>query len=112
MSAIATPHMEPSATRRLARPATAWVLLAVIVAMFVAFGVVFYSPLTPQSLFQATGALSAAFVFPFCSFAIVGAVIAMRRPATPVGWLCICGSGVLAIGSLSSLVGSGHVGAA
>jgi|HubBroStandDraft_6_1064221.scaffolds.fasta_scaffold00032_101 signal transduction histidine kinase len=106
MSAIATPHMEPSATRRLARPATAWVLLAVIVAMFVAFGVVFYSPLTPQSLFQATGALSAAFVFPFCSFAIVGAVIAMRRPANPVGWLCICGAGVLALGSLSSLVGS------
>ena len=82
-----------SATRRLARPATAWVLLAVIVAMFVAFGVVFYSPLTSPALFQATGGLSAAFVFPFCSFTIVGAVIAMRRPANPVGWLCICGAG-------------------
>ncbi len=106
MSAIATPHMEPSALRRLGRPATAWVLLGVIVAMFVAFGVVFYSPLTPPALFQATGALSAAFVFPFCSFTVVGAVIALRRPNNPVGWLCICGSGVLALGSLSSLVGS------
>jgi signal transduction histidine kinase len=106
MSALATPHIEPSATRWLARPATAWVSLAVVVSMFVAFGVVFYSPLTPPALFRAAGAVSAAFVFPFCSFAIVGAVIAMRRPANPVGWLCIGGSGVLALGSLSSLVGS------
>ena len=106
MSAVATPHIEPSFVRRLARPATAWVMLALIVSMFVAFGVVFYSPLTPPALFRATGALSAAFVFPFCAFAIVGAVIAMRRPANPVGWLCMGGSAVLAVGSLSALVGS------
>jgi signal transduction histidine kinase len=106
MSALATAHVEPSATRRLARPATAWVLLAVIVSMFVAFGVVFYSPLTSPALFRATGGLSAAFVFPFCSFAIVGAVIATRRPTNPVGWLCIAGTAVLVIGSLSALVGS------
>jgi signal transduction histidine kinase len=81
-------------------------MLALILSMFVAFGVVFFSPLTPPALFQATGALSAAFVFPFAAFAIVGAVIAIRRPANPVGWLCMGGSAVLAIGSLSSLVGS------
>jgi signal transduction histidine kinase len=74
--------------------------------MFVAFGVVFYTPLTSPALFRATGGLSAAFVFPFCSFAIVGAVIATRRPANPVGWLCIGGTAVLALGSLSGLVGS------
>jgi signal transduction histidine kinase len=106
MSALATPRIEPSATRRLARPATAWVSLAVIVSMFVAFGFVFYSPLTPPALFRASGGLSAVFVFPFCSFAIVGAVIATRRPANPVGWLCIGGSAVLAVGSLAALVGS------
>jgi signal transduction histidine kinase len=81
-------------------------LLAVVIAMFVAFAVVFYSPLTSPALFRALGGLSAAFVFPFCSFAIVGAVIATRRPANPVGWLCIAGSAVLVIGSLSALVGS------
>jgi signal transduction histidine kinase len=106
MSARATPHIESSATRRLARPATAWVLLAVILSMFAAFGVVFYSPLTSPALFRAAGGLSAAFVFPFCTFTIVGAVIAIRRPANPVGWLCMGGSAVLAIGSLSALVGS------
>ena len=106
MSAVATSRVEPSVPRRLARPATAWLLLAVILAMFVAFGVVFYSPLTSPALFRATGALSAAFVFPFCTFTIVGAVIAMRRPSNPVGWLCMGGSAVLALGSLSSLVGT------
>ena len=106
MSAVATPNSEPLATRRLARPATAWLFLSVVVAMYVAFGVVFYSPLTSPALFRAFGGLSAAFVFPFCSFAIVGAVIATRRPANPVGWLCIAGSAVLVIGSLSALVGS------
>src|SRR5580704_4651665 len=89
MSALATPHSEPVVTRRLASPVTAWLLLAIVVAMFVAFGVVFYSPLTSPALFRAAGGLTAAFVFPFCSFAIVGAVIATRRPANPVGWLCI-----------------------
>ena len=106
MSAVATSRVEPSVSRRFARPATAWLLLAVILAMFVAFGIVFYSPLTSPALFRAAGGLSAAFVFPFCTFTIVGAVIAMRRPANPVGWLCMGGSAVLAIGSLSSLVGS------
>ena len=106
MSALATPHFEPSATRRLARPATAWLLLGVVIAMFVTFAVVFYSPLTSPALFRATGGLSAAFVFPFCSFAIVGAIIATRRPANPVGWLCIAASAVLVLGSLSALVGS------
>ena len=105
MRDVATPHGQPS-VRRLARPVTAWLLLAVILSMYVAFAVVFYSPLTPPALFQATGSLSAAFVFPFCTFAIVGAVIAIRRPANPVGWLCIGGSGVLILGALSSLVGS------
>jgi signal transduction histidine kinase len=106
MSAVVTSRVEPSVPRRLARPATAWLLLAVILAMFVAFGVVFYSPLTSPALFRATGALSAAFVFPFCTFTIVGAVIAMRRPSNPVGWLCMGGSAVLALGSLSSLLGT------
>jgi len=106
MSARATPYVEAPATRWLARPATAWVSLAVVLSMFVAFGVVFYTPLTSPALFRATGGLSAAFVFPFCSFAIVGAVIATRRPANPVGWLCIGGTAVLALGSLSGLVGS------
>jgi signal transduction histidine kinase len=106
MSAVASSRVEHSVARRLARPATAWLLLAVILAMFVAFGVVFYSPLTSPALFRAAGGLSAAFVFPFCAFTIVGAVIALRRPANPVGWLCMGGSAVLAIGSLSSLVGS------
>jgi two-component system, NarL family, sensor kinase len=106
MTARATPHIEPAVRRRLARSATVWVLLTVIVAMFVTFGVVFYSPLTPPALFRASGGLSAAFVFPFCSFAVVGAVIATRRPANPVGWLCLSGTAVLAVGSLAALVGS------
>jgi signal transduction histidine kinase len=84
----------------------AWLMLVLILSMFTAFGIVFYSPLTPPALFRAGGALSAAFVFPFAGFAVVGAVIAMRRPANPVGWLCMGGAAVLAVGSLSALVGS------
>jgi hypothetical protein len=77
-----------------------------ILSMFVAFGVIFYSPLTPPALYQAGGGLSGAFVFPFASFAIVGALIATRRPSNPVGWLCLAGTAVLGVGSLSALVGS------
>lgn len=106
MTLRATPRVEPSPRRRLARPATAWTSLVLVLSMFAAFGIVFYTPLTPPALFRASGGLSAVFVFPFASFAIVGAVIAMRRPANPVGWLCIGGAAVLTVGSLSALVGS------
>ncbi|MGD0194129.1 MAG: sensor histidine kinase [Candidatus Dormibacteria bacterium] len=72
-----------------------------------AFGVVLYSPITPHSIFiePAVGS-SSLFVFPFASFAVVGGLIAIRKPQTPIGWLCLFGSLTLGLGALTSLVGT------
>jgi len=92
---------------RLANPLTAWVFAAVVIAMTAAFGVVFLTPITPPAVVQgAGGAITAAFVLPFSSFAIVGGLIASRRPENPIGWLLLGGVGLLMIGALSSLFGS------
>jgi hypothetical protein len=92
---------------RFARPASAWALLLITLAVFMAFGVVLYSPITPHSIFiePAVGS-SSLFVFPFASFAVVGGLIAIRKPQTPIGWLCLFGSLTLGLGALTSLVGT------
>jgi signal transduction histidine kinase len=106
MRALATAQPAPPPHHPLARPATAWVLLAITVLTGIAFGVIFYSPITPPALYQAGGGISGFFVFPFASFSIVGVLIATRRPANPIGWLCLGASALLGIGSLSALTGS------
>jgi signal transduction histidine kinase len=96
-------------TRRLglSRGATAWSLVAVVGVMLVAFDVVFLTPITPAVVFsQAGGATSALFVTPYIAFALVGGLIASRRPENPIGWLILAGAGSIAAGALSDLSGS------
>src|SRR4029077_1961296 len=92
---------------RPTRSRAALVLCAVELAMFVAFGVLYLSPITPAAVWQSAGGLSTAlFVFPFTAFVLVGGLIAQRRPENPIGWLILGASGSLVIGALTSLLGS------
>jgi len=88
------------------RTRLAWVLLAVEVLGFAAFGAVFYSPLTPHAIFVSNGPITGYWLFPFVSFAVAGAVLASRRPDNPVGWLFLVAIGLLLVGSASALAGS------
>ncbi len=96
----------PSAQRgpsRLARPALAWWITAVTLAMFVAFAVILYSPITPPALFRSAGGTITGFwLFPFVSFVVVGGLLAARRPANPIGWLFLVAITTLIIGALGS----------
>ena len=75
--------------------------------MFVAFGVLYFSPVTPTQVSQSAGGPSTAlFVFPFVAFALIGALIASRQPSNPIGWLLLGAAGLLVTGALSSLIGS------
>jgi signal transduction histidine kinase len=92
---------------RLARPATAWSLTALALAMFTAFAVIFFSPVTPPPVYRAAGgAITAFWLFPFAAVIPVGLLIALRRPENPIGWLALGAMFLLGLGSLSALVGS------
>jgi signal transduction histidine kinase len=102
MNVRLTPHH-----RFMTHPAIAWFLTVTALAMFVAFAVVFFSPLTSPALFRASGGAIAAFwLFPFLGFLPVGLLLALRRPRNPLGWLALVAILILGIGSLSALVGS------
>ena len=89
------------------RSRLAWLGAAVVLAMFVAFGVLYFSPITPTAVSQSAGGPSTAlFVFPFVAFAVIGALIASRQPNNPIGWLLLGAAGLLVTGALSSLIGS------
>jgi signal transduction histidine kinase len=90
----------------LTRPATAWALLVIGLATYVAFGIIFYSPITPRAFLQNGGQLAGFWVFPLASFAIVGALIAIRRPSNGIGWLLLGASAAMGLSVLCSLVGS------
>ncbi len=97
-----------SASRsRLAHPVIAWGNGLLALALFITFGIVFFSPLTPVALFRAGGgAITAFWLFPYASIVPVGLLIALRRPANPIGWLALCAASLLALGATTALVGS------
>jgi hypothetical protein len=70
--------------------ASAWLarsLAALSVAMLVA-SVALYA--LTRFRYEATGGLDDLLVFvPFIAFPLVGALVASRRPANPVGWICL-----------------------
>lgn len=91
----------------MTKPRLALLLSAVILATFVAFGVLYLSPITPAAVsVSAGGPTTAFFVLPFATYAVVGALIAARRPENPIGWLLIGAAALLMIGAFCSLVGS------
>src|SRR5450631_2643235 len=69
--------------------------------MFAGFGALFYSPVTPPSFLANGNGLTGFWVFPLVSIPVIGALIAIRRPRNPLGWVSLW-SGV-AIGA--SLIG-------
>jgi signal transduction histidine kinase len=91
----------------LARPAVAWSLTLATLAMFAAFAVLYYTPITPPELFRiAGGAPTGLFVFPFLPLAVVGGFLAIRRPSNPIGWFLVGSFTVYMVGVLCTLLGS------
>jgi signal transduction histidine kinase len=82
---------------------------------YLAFAVLFYSPITPRSFFSNGNNLAALWTLPIAAFSVIGALIALRKPDNPIGWLCLAGGVIGGLSSLASEVGSlldsAHVGA-
>ncbi len=90
---------------RWATPAVAWLAMTVSLALFTAFGVLLFTPFTPPAVYQGTGGISAVWLLPFASMAVVGGIIAVRRPGNPIGWLALASTGVISFGAVCALVG-------
>jgi signal transduction histidine kinase len=76
-------------------------------AVYVAFGLLYLTPLTPAGVSHDAGGVSVAFfVLPLVAFALVGGLVAAKRPENPVGWLVLAAAALLGVGALTSLVGS------
>jgi signal transduction histidine kinase len=96
-----------SGAATIRRAGTAWSLTVFNLAMFAGFAVIFYSSITPPALLQSGGgAVTGFYVFPFAPFAIVGGVIAARRPRHPIGWLLLMFSTLYILGVQCALIGS------
>jgi signal transduction histidine kinase len=91
----------------LAKPVTAWVMLGLALGLFVAFGVLFYSPVTPPVFLSNNGnGLTGFWAFPLASILVIGVLIALRRPANPIGWICLVTGVAIGASLLGGLVGS------
>jgi signal transduction histidine kinase len=89
------------------RTRLAWALAGATTATYVAFGLLFMTPLTPAEVSQDAGGVSVVFfVLPLTAFALAGGLLAAKRPENPVGWLVLAAAAFLGVGALSSLVGS------
>jgi hypothetical protein len=84
----------------------AWALAGLSVAMFVANVVLYFltRSVHPPSSSWGTGGLSVVLIFgvPFLAFPLVGALIASRRPKTPIGWICLATGIFWMLANLSS----------
>ena len=92
---------------RLAHPVIAWCLALLGLALFVAFAVVYLSPITSPALFRAGGgAISAFWLFPYVAIVPVGLLLALSRPTHPIGWMLLSAAALLGLGASAALVGS------
>ena len=98
--------MTQSLRGRLTSAVVAWVLLCLSLAMFVAFGALFYSPLTPQSFYANSGAFTAFWAFPLASVPIIGALLAIRRPTNALGWINLWAGVAIGASLLGAIGGS------
>ena len=90
-----------------AHPVVAWSLAVIALGLFITFGALYFSPVTSPALFRAGGgAISGFWLFPYASIVPVGLLIALRRPANPIGWLALGAALLLGLGSTAALVGS------
>ncbi len=87
-------------------PTAAWLLLCVSVAMFATFGALFYSPVTPQSFLVNGSYLTGFWAFPLLSISVIGALLAIRRPTNPLGWMSLWSGGAIGASLLGGLAGS------
>ena len=92
---------------RLWNARTAWCITGLTLLLYAAFAVIFYTPITPSLVRRLSGgALTGFFVFAFAPAAVVGGVIAARRPRFPIGWILVVTSTVYVVGVLCSLIGT------
>jgi hypothetical protein len=82
----------------------AWSLAALCVVLFLVAVVLHMAtlPVRPPSSWG-TGGISTPFwaILPFLPFAIVGALIASRRPGNPIGWICLAAGITWMLGMVS-----------
>ena len=95
----------PASRLKIFTPRNAVIITAFNALLFVGFGIVFLTPITPPSVWHAaSGAVTAASVLPFAVLAMLGCLIAAKRPDNWVGWAIVLTATSFAIGSCSSLV--------
>ncbi len=81
-------------------------LLCLSVAMFATFGALFYSPVTPQSFLANGSYLTGFWAFPLLSISVIGALLAIRRPTNPLGWISLWAGVAIGASLLGGLAGS------
>jgi len=105
MSAAPAVSITPEG-RRLGRPATAWTLLIASLGFYGVWAVLFYTSVTPASFLANGNELAALWTLPVLGFPIIGALIALRRPSNPIGWICLVAGLANGLATLASLTGS------
>ena len=84
---------------------TAVMVAAFDLLVFVGFGIVYLTPITPPAVWHAAGgAVTSASVLPFAALAALGGLIAARRPGNWVGWAILLTATSFGIGAFSSLL--------
>jgi signal transduction histidine kinase len=87
-------------------PRLAWTLLIFSLSAYLAFAVLFYTPISPATFFANGNNLAALWTLPIAAFSVIGLLIALRKPGNPIGWICLAGGALGGIASLASEIGS------
>jgi signal transduction histidine kinase len=87
-------------------PALAWTLLIFSLSAYVAFALLFYTPISPATFYANGNNLAALWTVPIAAFSVIGWLIAVRKPVNPIGWICLAGGAVGGIASLADEIGS------
>ena len=87
-------------------PAFAGTLLILSLSAYVAFAVLFYTPISPATFYANGNNLAALWTVPIAAFSVIGWLIAVRKPGNPIGWICLAGGTVGGIASLADEIGS------
>ncbi len=82
-------------------PRLAWTLLIVSLSAYVAFVVLFYTPISPATFYANGNNLAALWTVPVAAFSVIGLLIALRKPDNPIGWIWLAGGAVGGIASLA-----------
>ncbi len=80
--------------------------MVVSLSAYVAFAVLFYTPISPAAFYANGNNLAALWTLPIAAFSVIGWLIALRKPSNPIGWICLAGGAVGGLASLSGEIGS------